>query len=612
MRRSLIILLFIFFSNLCNAQFKKHLDSLCIVCNNSRTDAEKVIALGKLANLYYTYKLTRQGDSVLHDQLLVAELSDNNELILSTLFGDAIANLSVTASTESFDNTLKFIEKGINYAKSGNQYDYIALGYSRMANVLTKRGQYEKALYNANLAIQGLPNVISDSIKAVVYIESGNAYLAKGEIVSACTNYNNAFDIALRMKSVPLQSDIYHCFSEMYHALGNDDVAIAELKKSLALNRENNYPERIIRDYYDLARITGEKFYIERSISLSDSLHSNKYLLQAKSLMFYYYMVIEKNSDKTLHYLEMEPDVKESCMNIGIGNYYRTIGQVFLYSEKPDSALYYFKLAEPDFVNYYGEKLSRALFLEMAECYEKLHQIPAAIEYYTSALTISKKMNDAKEIAPISASLSDLYEKQGNYEQAFLFSKQSIQYKDSLRNLSKARDIALLGVERENRKHDEEVRQYENKLNNKRNLQYMLISIAICVIFIGMLIMGMFPVSKVTIKMLGYFFFISLFEFIVLVIDTFLHKITHGEPLRIWLIKIFLIAMLVPFQHFLEHGLIKFLESRKLLEARTKFSLKKWFYKVKKPAPVMVAATTAPGAEAADVEAGFEKDTAVL
>jgi hypothetical protein len=109
----------------------------------------------------------------------------------------------------------------------------------------------------------------------------------------------------------------------------------------------------------------------------------------------------------------------------------------------------------------------------------------------------------------------------------------------------------------------------------------------------------MFPVSKLTIRMMGYFFFISLFEFIVLLIDNILLVYaTHDEPLKLWLIKIALIALLVPLQHFLEHNLIRFLESRKLLEARTKFSFKNWWQKIKKPAPV--------------TDAGIEEDTAVL
>jgi ABC-type multidrug transport system fused ATPase/permease subunit len=208
-------------------------------------------------------------------------------------------------------------------------------------------------------------------------------------------------------------------------------------------------------------------------------------------------------------------------------------------------------------------------------------------------------MNDANSIVLSSEKLSELYEKLGNYKEAFSFSKQAKKFKDSLNNLSKGRDIALLGVERENKKHEEELRQENQRLNNKRNVQYMAISIAICIIFLGMLVMGMFAVSKLTIKLLGYFFFISLFEFIVMVIDnSFLAKVIHNEPLKLWLIKIVLIASLVPVQHFLEHNLIKFLESKKLLEARTKFSFKKWWSNIKKPAPAG--------------EAGVEEDAAVL
>jgi hypothetical protein len=112
------------------------------------------------------------------------------------------------------------------------------------------------------------------------------------------------------------------------------------------------------------------------------------------------------------------------------------------------------------------------------------------------------------------------------------------------------------------------------------------------------MIIGMFPVSKLTIKLLGYIFFISLFEFIILLIFSFLYKLTNGEPLKIWLFKIVVIAMLVPIQHFLEHKLIKFLESRKLLKARTKFSLQNWLHKRKKPAPIK--------------KPNFEEGTAVL
>ena len=107
----------------------------------------------------------------------------------------------------------------------------------------------------------------------------------------------------------------------------------------------------------------------------------------------------------------------------------------------------------------------------------------------------------------------------------------------------------------------------------------------------------MFPVSKTTIRMMGYVAFICLFEFVILLIDGWIHRVTHGEPLKVWMIKIGVILLLVPLQHWMEHGLIRFLASRKLVEARTKFSIKKIWLSMKKPSKN---------------EEGIEEDTAVL
>jgi hypothetical protein len=45
----------------------------------------------------------------------------------------------------------------------------------------------------------------------------------------------------------------------------------------------------------------------------------------------------------------------------------------------------------------------------------------------------------------------------------------------------------------------------------------------------------------------------------------------HGEPLKIWLAKIALIALLVPIQHYLEHGVVRFLASQRLLRMRQRY-----------------------------------------
>ena len=163
------------------------------------------------------------------------------------------------------------------------------------------------------------------------------------------------------------------------------------------------------------------------------------------------------------------------------------------------------------------------------------------------------------------------------------------------------REVVLLEVERENKKHYKDIADQAANVLRIRNLQYIAISIAIAAFFMFMVLMGMLPVSKITIKMLGFFAFICLFEFIVLLIDNYLHKLTHGEPLKIWLIKIFLIAALVPFQHFLEHSVVRFLASQRLLRMRQQLSIKNLWLK-------LITRIKKPALE----EAGVEEDTAVL
>jgi hypothetical protein len=71
--------------------------------------------------------------------------------------------------------------------------------------------------------------------------------------------------------------------------------------------------------------------------------------------------------------------------------------------------------------------------------------------------------------------------------------------------------------------------------------------------------MGKFKVKPWFIRTLGFISFILLFEFIILLIDHQLHVLTNGEPLPILLVKIVIIAFLLPFHHWLEHKVIHYL-----------------------------------------------------
>jgi hypothetical protein len=61
-----------------------------------------------------------------------------------------------------------------------------------------------------------------------------------------------------------------------------------------------------------------------------------------------------------------------------------------------------------------------------------------------------------------------------------------------------------------------------------------------------------------------------LFEFIILIADTKIHDITHGEPWKVLAIKIGLIAILLPLHHKVEEKVIHYLTTQELLRLKGK------------------------------------------
>ena len=345
------------------------------------------------------------------------------------------------------------------------------------------------------------------------------------------------------------------------------------------MNTKIKYGEGMIRDYIDLAKLTNERSYIEKALQFADSLKLENYVIESKNLMYGYYTSIVANSDSTLQFLHKNPDLTQMWMNIGLPYYYMNMGEVYHYANIPDSAIYYLKLAQPGFEKDFKERNRRDLYEAIGQCYLLSKDAKQAIIYYEKALELNTQFNSLSNQASYAQVLSKLYSDAQDYKKAFYYSSMGNDLKDSLQKLSNQRDIALGEVNNEKRKHDRELEIAAREKITKRNLQYTAITVVITAFFFILIIMGMLPVSKVTVKLLGYFTFISLFEFIILLIEPFLHDLTHGEPLKMWIFKIIIIALLVPLQHGLEHKLVTYLEKRKMKKI---LPIKKWWVSRKK------------------------------
>ena len=97
--------------------------------------------------------------------------------------------------------------------------------------------------------------------------------------------------------------------------------------------------------------------------------------------------------------------------NDGAENYYMTLGNIYFYPGKIDSALAYYKKAQPDLEKKFDQNLSRINLEQIAECYSQQNNFAEAISYFQKALAIGMQMKEFNTISNYSGRLSTLYEK---------------------------------------------------------------------------------------------------------------------------------------------------------------------------------------------------------
>jgi len=566
-------------------------DSLIRKCRESKSDSELFENLRSLSDYYYANKDFEKGDSVIEKQIMHAEASMNKGLILNAYFNNAGYLSTGTSTIDRSKNTVNYINRALNYAKANGFSDYVALAYANLAAVSGIDGKTDEALKYANTAFSTAMDSENDSVKVICTIQLGNIYVLKTEILTAFKTYTNAHDIALKKEDGTYLPPVFHAFAALYKKLDQVEMAKSYIFKSLDVNKKNNTQVGLINDFIFLAKLTEytpSKDYLNQAIQLADSIGNTAKKIEAERILFVH-MILKESPDYMINYLDKHKSLKNVFSNTGPGYMDWIFAEIFFYGGKTDSALVYFKKAEPAILAGYDLRTKKNFFEEYSYCLEQEKEFTTAIKMFEKSFELSKSISDLPGLQSQAFALKNLYSQQGEFKKAFYYNEQYDAYKDSLEQLAKGKDLALLEVRNEEKEIQRQQEFAQSEQRKKYNLQYMLITIIIATAFVLIMMIGMFKVSAVTIRLMGFLSLIFFFEFIILLLDTWIHHLTHGEPWKIWLIKIGIISILLPLHHALEHRLIHYLMSRRLIKIRHKVSFSKIADKIKKILPAQKA-----------------------
>lgn len=576
MCRLLLFLLFSLCSFYSSAQQNMAvIDSMKTKLAAAKGSEEKVEILGPLSMILINTD-TLESDKYGLQAIREAELSRNRALMVRALMMNGLRYSFFSGNKAFLQRSLDYFTRALDVAKKNKLEKETADVLLYISSVYSSMPDLERAMSYATQASTIASNLDNDSLKVATYYSFGSIYQLKKERILALRNYLNALRIAETTKDPLLLRSCYFVLSQFYSDLKDYDKAIDYLKKAtVQLPLVKNIPNKEYTSVVDLFMM-GDLYVKKKDFEMSLFFYDSS-IKKADELKYYplkmpgYRGILRqyiqaKQPAKALTYLNSDNGLKQFVTNFGAGYVMdNTYAVIYTQLGKYDSAAYYFTKASTGFENTSTPSSKIPFYYQYADFYQQSGNREKAVEYYTKALTLADATKDLEWQQRIAEGLDTTYAALGNFQQSRFYNNLFHSYKDSLQKLGEEKDLLQMELADEEQRQARIKREEAEALRERHNIQYMGITVAIAVVFLFLVLMGALRVSETTIKIMGFFAFILLFEFIILIADNQIHHWTHGEPLPLLAIKIVLIAMLLPLHHWLEHKVVHYLASRRLI-----------------------------------------------
>lgn len=574
MKHWLPLVLACLFASISQAQNPAVVDTIKLKLAKAKTPEEKV---EQLASLSMVMMNTNIAEADTYGQLVIqeAERSRKRPLMVKALLYNAQRYGYLSTNKDYLQKSISYYTQALELARQNNLEKEKAESLLGLAITNATIPELDKGLSYTSQAFAIASVLQDDTLQVDSYNTFGDIYQRKKEQLLALRNYLNALRIAEVVKNHTCLRSCYSNLSSFYAGIKEYDRAIDYAQKAtdelLQGNQESTAYQRVT-DLYGMGYLYVQKknfemsvYYFEASIRLADSLHYEPLKMPGYNGLLGQY--IEANQpEKALAFFNSRTDLKKYINNFGLGH---TIdlayGVIYTKLGKYDSAKYYFAKAQPGYETKTSPALSISFYTRYGDLFNQAGDLPKAIVNYTKAKMIADAIKNLDWQKETAKQLDTMYAKAGDFKQSRWYGNLYHTYKDSLQKLGEQKDLLQAELADEQQREDRLSKEAAAALERKHTVQYTGISIAIATIFVLLVAMGLFRVSETMIRVMGFFSFILLFEFITLLADTKIHHWTHGEPLPILGIKIILIAAMLPLHHWLEHRVVTYLASRRLI-----------------------------------------------
>jgi hypothetical protein len=527
-------------------------------------DSVKIEKLFDLAYFYFDYEgEDERADSASGISIRLAEESHLPELIV----------MAYCRYIES-NNLFAYYSKALGYGLKAEQLSTqnnpgIFFRIARnIVSVYLSGYDYDKALAYAYKSLSLATTTENPVWKAESYLDIGRSLEGKNQKIEAFRNYLNATELAERIKDTSLLNQCFSRLSKFYNLnkLYRQATHYKLLQSDLLRKTKPVDSVALVWTMYDLQVIDLnsnanrlEERSMQKILAFAVRKKHNRLLKDEIDLIRTH--LIEADRIDLLHdlYYNQFPQELQKMANENPGLYYKLRASFCEEEKKPDSALFFFNKAAGRLRNNPNKILRANFFNRFGQFYLRQGRMDKAIEEFAKSYELASEAAYFDYMLVASGELEALYARKNDYRDAYHYALLNKALSDSVNNMSKKDQMLVMEIDHETRQRELASEQERQSTLRRHYLQYNAILIIIIAVFIVLLMLGSLKVPEWITRSLGFFSFIFLFEFIVLIADHKIHEVTQDEPWKVLVIKIILIGILLPFHEWIEKRVVSFL-----------------------------------------------------
>lgn len=529
---------------------------------------KKIEILGYLTRVFTNINLT-EADKYGQQMIEEAELSRDRRLMIKAFMANGERFSYLAGRRDNIEKSIDYYSKALELARKNKLDTQIVSAYLALSEVHRYIPNPEKALSFCSQAYSYAGVMKNDSLVARVNLEYGAVYVIRNEKLLALRHYLSGLRLSEEMNDPGLLRASYTKLAGFYGNLEDYDKAIDYQVKAIDMIGNIKNSNSAYVKVQDLSR-AGDLYsakrnpemamlYYEKSLALSDSLKYEPLKVLAYRSIVNNYLTNDQPA-KALAYFNEHPQLKDFLMRMNFNHFVdQSYGFIYAQLGMYDSAKYYYLKIAPFFEKSVNNSNRYSYCYQLGMVYRKTGEYKAALECLNTALAVAKEVGSLQQMSDVTELLDTVYRLSGDYAQALQYTTLRNQYKDSLDKLGKEKDLMQIEVDDEQQRQARLEKEAQLRKQRRQQAQILGITIGIAALFIFLVMLGMLNMSVNAIKIIGFFTFLMVFEFIFLLFKKNIYGLTQGEPLKDLGFMILLAAFLVPLHHWLEHKVIHYL-----------------------------------------------------